>query len=346
MKTLLDIRKIPNSYWWDAQGKFDALVSNENKLKEITIQVTDKCNMNCTKCNKKNFTFQDMETETVLRIIDEACELGLKHVHFTGGEPTLHPDFVKIIAHCKDKNLRIDMSSNGTFSKELFLQLVDAGINSINISWDFILKRPKCISFIRDLKIQNVDIFLNHMVMPENYIELPTFLLLMTNYSFIKDIQLMPPRGSAQKFSKEQIKEYNKLIRHNVFMNNRFPMVKAKVFNILADKRADEGIYHDEITWPCHRSKSELRVGTKGFVTCTYLYRDGHVTCRLDKSVKEAWEICKQECKGNPPIKDMCDYSCSPEVCYFNKNVELALSKKRDDILDYVISELPATLKG
>lgn len=322
---MIDIRKIKHGYWWDSQGKFESLINNENRLKEITIQITDKCNMACLKCNRINFTFEDMKTDDILRIINEACELGLKHIHFTGGEPTLHPDFVEILKICRSKDLRIDMSTNGKFDIKLAKQIVDAGINSINISWDFIDIVPQCIDFIFNF---SVDIFLNHMVMPSNYKELPSFLLhIKKNYSKIIDIQLMPPRGSAEKFTKEQIEDFKNTVAlcAQIYSEDRFPMVKEKVSTML-DYEADKGIYHQKIEWPCHRSKSELRVGSKGFTTCTYLYRDGHVTCGLDKSVKEAWEMCKIECQGSPPIKEMCDLSCSPEVSSFNQFVEIKFS--------------------
>jgi len=323
---MIDIRTIKNGYWWDSIGKFDALVNNELSLRELTMQITDRCNMNCIKCNKRNFTFEDMKSEDVVRIINESCDLGLKHIHFTGGEPTLHADFVDFVKLCRSKDLRIDMSTNGMFNYEMGKSLVDAGINSINVSWDYIDKEPECISFIGDFPIK---VFLNHMVIPDNYDKLCDFLLHVFNLKFIEDIQLMPPRGDAQKFTKEQINDFcqavdksHVLSRSIVSGKRRFPMVAYKICDLLTDSEADKGIYHERISWPCHRSKAELRVGCKGFVTCTYLYRDGHITCGLDHSVKDAWEKCMIECESIPPVKHMCDFSCSPEVCYFNYFVE------------------------
>lgn len=321
---MIDIRKITNGYWWDAQGKYKAIVNKEISLREITIQVTDKCNMACKKCNKVNFTFEDMETYDILRIIDEAYELGLRHVHFTGGEPTMHPDFIGIVQYCRDLGLRIDMSTNGKFNHEYTKKLVLAGIDSINVSWDFIDREPECF---KSWKPSGIRWFINHMVMPSNYKELPDFLkYIKENYPYIVDIQLMPPRGTADKFTKEEISDFyhdSALVQESYrSAKDRFAMVEKKVYDILADDDAPKGIYHSRIEWPCHRSKVELRVGTKGFATCTYLYRDGHVTCDLTHSVKEAWEKCQEECKGSPPVPSMCDYSCSPEVAYFNYFVE------------------------
>jgi MoaA/NifB/PqqE/SkfB family radical SAM enzyme len=320
---MIDIRKITNGYWWDAQGKYDTLIGNKLSLKEITIQVTDRCNLACPKCNKVNFTFKDMDTYDILKIIDEAYDLGLKHVHFTGGEPTMHPDFIGIVKYCRAYGLRIDMSTNGKFNDEYINELALAGIDSVNVSWDFIDKVPDCF---KNWKPSEIRWFINHMVMPSNYKELPDFLKHIKEfYSYIIDIQLMPPRGTADKFTKEQIEDYytDAIVKESFnIAKDRFTMVEKKLSDILIDKEAPKGIYHTKISWPCHRSKVELRVGPKGFATCTYLYRDGHVTCGLDNSVKEAWERCKNECQGKPPVPHMCDYSCSPEVAYFNYFVE------------------------
>lgn len=337
---MIDIRQIKNGYWWDAQGKFDSLIKGEEFLKELTMQITDKCNLQCPKCNKTNFTFQDLPTEGALRIINEACDLGLRHIHFTGGEPTLHQDFIDIVKLCTSKNLRIDMSSNGTFSKDYALALDTAGMDSLNFSWDFLDKRPNCASFIDNP--WKIKWFINHMVMPSNYLELPDFLKEIVNnpeYKNIIDIQLMPPRGTADKFSADQVDQFNDSIASKCFeiAKNRFPMIEAKIFEILSkDENGDapSGIYHIPLNFPCHRSRVELRVGTKGFSTCTYLYRDGKIFCDLNHSVKEAWGICKDQCSFNiPPVPHMCNFSCSPEVVNFNYFVEMEI--RRDRKMDF-----------
>ena len=322
---MIDIRKIKHGYWWAAQDKFLSLTHKINSLKEITIQVTDLCNKNCAKCNKVNMTSKHMDTKEVIRIIDEAVKLGLKHVHFTGGEPTMHPDFLDIIKHCRDYDLRVDMSTNGMFDSSYGRKLSKSGINSVNVSWDFIRDVPKCFEHINSLKM---DLFVNHMVMPANFQELSGFLFLIKNsrgWDRLIDIQLMPPRGTAEKFTKDQVDWFNKVVvpESLKIAKGRFPMVEAKLLEILPEG-AEKGIYHRPIKWPCHRSKAELRVGCSGFTTCTYLYRDGKVTCGLHNSVKDAWGKCRTMAKKAPPSK-MCELSCSPEVSGFNEIVELAL---------------------
>lgn len=322
---MLDIRDIEHGYWWNAKDKYNLLVHKVVSLKEITIQVTDRCNMACPKCNKVNMTCEDMKTDDVIRIIDEAVELGLVHVHFTGGEPTMHPDFPDIVKHCRSLGLRVDMSSNGKFNREYAKKLNDAGISSINISWDYTSQIPQCLE---DPRFLEAELFVNHMVMPANFQRLSGFLYFikaMPKYDQIIDIQLMPPRGTADKFTAPQLDWFNSVIAPESWRiaQDRFPMVVAKVLGMLPPSSVD-GIYHEPITWPCHRAKAELRVGVQGFSTCTYLYRDGKVTCGLDMSVKEAWQKCRAMARKAPPLK-MCETSCSPEVANFNCFVEEGL---------------------
>jgi len=322
--SMIDVCKMKHRYWWAAKDKFDALVENRPYLQEMTIQITDRCNLSCEKCNKRSFENRDMPFDKVIEIINQGKALGLRHIHFTGGEPTLYPEFHEVVRHCVSKGIRVDMSTNGYFNEDVMKKIVDAGINSINVSWDDIWKKPPCIDFVFDY---DRDIFLNHMVMPSSYFKLVDFLIYVMQYPKIVDVQLMPPRGDAEKFTKSQINAFNVCVSPRVFeiSKHRFPMVQRKILYLL-DDGATEGIYHRPIDWTCHRSKMELRVGNKGYSTCTYLYRDGLQMCSLDKSVEEAFEICKRKCakKGKPT--EMCDQSCSPEVAYFNYNVEKAIN--------------------
>jgi organic radical activating enzyme len=326
---MFDIRRIKNGYWWKATEKAEALVNGSNKLTEMTMQITDECNMNCPKCNKINMTNKDIPLDTVLRIIEQGCTLGLKHIHLTGGEASLYKDLPYVVEYCRSKNLRIDISSNGKFSREVGEALAKAGISSMNISWDFIDNPPDCLDFIFDL---GFDVFINHMVMPDNYIELLAFLnYVREKYPKVIDIQLMPPRGDAEKFTTEEIIEFEEKMVEPCYMvsNKRFPMVANKIRELLSSPEAEKGIYHNKIQWECHRRKSEIRVGPNGFATCTYLYRDGHVTCGLDKSVREALDLCIKDCCGIPPIREMCDYSCSPEIAYLNYFIDKEIKKNR-----------------
>lgn len=71
-------------------------------LDTLWLQITGTiCNLACTHCfitcGPKNDSHPFMEFETVLDILDEAEEHGLKEVYFTGGEPMLHTEFDQLV---------------------------------------------------------------------------------------------------------------------------------------------------------------------------------------------------------------------------------------------------------
>lgn len=57
--------------------------------------------------------------------IDEACKLGVSSVTFTGGECTIHPDFLQIYEYAYEKGLQVGMISNGSMITDEILALFD-----------------------------------------------------------------------------------------------------------------------------------------------------------------------------------------------------------------------------
>lgn len=66
----------------------------------VTIELTDKCNFECTHCYKEAGHSNDcfLDTELAIRAL-ESLKGKAWQVEFTGGEALLHPDFVKIVEH-------------------------------------------------------------------------------------------------------------------------------------------------------------------------------------------------------------------------------------------------------
>jgi len=327
----IDIRNVKNSYWWNSKKKQENILiflkGNPASLTEITIQITDKCNRRCIKCNRISFTDSDMSRDSVIKIIKQSRDMGLEHVHLTGGEPTQHPNIVFIIGFCKKSGLRIDLSSNGFFSKDLAIRMCNAGLDQINISYDSLSDVPPGLHYAR---YAGLNTFVNHMVLPSNYREMPEFIRRLHNdFPFVIDIQLMPPRGTAKKFSRKEIRDYVKNYARpskELACEFGYKMLAAKLDVVLGTNEhewglAEQGIYHRLIDVPCMRGATEIKVGVKGYSPCTYLYRDGFfisgITTPLDESFKKSIEFCF---KSSPPNR-MCQKSCSPELANFNVNV-------------------------
>jgi organic radical activating enzyme len=78
----------------------------------IEISPCGVCNADCAWCFYRNKqTGNILQTEILLRFINEAKELGTKAITWTGGgEPTLHPDFKAIV---KNVNITQGLITNG-----------------------------------------------------------------------------------------------------------------------------------------------------------------------------------------------------------------------------------------
>ena len=89
----------------------------------LEIELTTDCNLNCVNCDRscrQAPSKENISYEQIKRFVDESVER--KHfwyvIKLAGGEPTLHPDFERILLElkrCKDQyvNTKIWVNSNG-----------------------------------------------------------------------------------------------------------------------------------------------------------------------------------------------------------------------------------------
>ncbi len=88
----------------------------------INLDLTTACSYACPFCvdvkiinNGKFFSYKQMTDS-----IDVLCQHGLKSVLLIGGgEPTLHPDFGRIVKYLKRKNLQVGIVTNGSFVEKI-----------------------------------------------------------------------------------------------------------------------------------------------------------------------------------------------------------------------------------
>jgi radical SAM protein with 4Fe4S-binding SPASM domain len=77
------------------------MVSSMQKgLRELKIELTQRCPLACVHCSTSSHRRQSssLPHETVVRLLREAAELGVKKVVFTGGEPLVYPNLREVIS--------------------------------------------------------------------------------------------------------------------------------------------------------------------------------------------------------------------------------------------------------
>ncbi len=107
-------------------------------LKEIKIEVTDLCDRFCKHCSSnatyKRDNYQSLSCVLVYRIIDEASQMGVESIAFTGGEATLWPYLIDAIKYATNKGIETKlytMCYRTDSNLELLEQLVNNGLSEI-----------------------------------------------------------------------------------------------------------------------------------------------------------------------------------------------------------------------
>lgn len=123
-----------SNYWDDfairVSESIEALNNNTfPDLKRLTVHITTACNFNCSYCNMKCST-NHMDNNLLIKIIDEFKDMGGSIIHFTGGEPTLYPQFMSICEYAKSSRLTVSMNSNA------FLKINTENVDKLKTSFD------------------------------------------------------------------------------------------------------------------------------------------------------------------------------------------------------------------
>src|SRR5881227_2969772 len=82
----------------------------------LLAELTHRCPLGCPYCSNPlelDARTGELDTATWLRIFSEAAELGIIHIHLSGGEPASRRDLVEIVAHCAEAGLYTNLITSG-----------------------------------------------------------------------------------------------------------------------------------------------------------------------------------------------------------------------------------------
>ncbi|MBN2388182.1 MAG: radical SAM protein [Anaerolineales bacterium] len=103
----------------------------------LDLALTYHCNNDCAHCyNVEGRALDELSTADWKRVIDKAWDLGVPHIIFTGGEPTLHADLPELIAHAESNGQITGLNTNARrLSDQRFVErLVVAGLDHVQIT--------------------------------------------------------------------------------------------------------------------------------------------------------------------------------------------------------------------
>lgn len=111
-------------------------------IRYLRISLTDRCNLRCVYCMPEKMVFLPREElltdEELIRLARLFAELGFDKIRLTGGEPTVRPNLVELVARMAAlPGIReISMTTNGLRLKTLAEPLARAGLKRVNVSLD------------------------------------------------------------------------------------------------------------------------------------------------------------------------------------------------------------------
>lgn len=114
---------------------------NIHSLSRVYIEPTSRCNLTCTTCIRNTWKepLGDMDMAVFDRLTTQLKRFPhIESVMFGGfGEPTAHPEILRMIAAVKELGLRIEMVTNGTRLDDAMLAgLMASGLDMLWVSFD------------------------------------------------------------------------------------------------------------------------------------------------------------------------------------------------------------------
>jgi cyclic pyranopterin phosphate synthase len=114
------------------------------ELTGVRVSLTDRCNFDCVYCHNEGLgdtrgplepQDDEMSADEVIDFLEVAAEYDVEAVKFTGGEPMLREDLEEIIERAPAA-MEVSMTTNGTFLPGRAPDLVEAGLERVNVSQD------------------------------------------------------------------------------------------------------------------------------------------------------------------------------------------------------------------
>lgn len=237
----------------------------------MDLALTYRCNDHCAHCyNARPRDFPELPTADWLRILDKLWEIGIPHVVFTGGEPSLRQDLPQLIAHAEANGQITGLNTNARrLSDAAFVQaLVEAGLDHVQITVES--HRPE----IHDQMVQARGAWKQTIAGLRNVLD--TSLYVMTNTTMLRENS--PFLGDTLDFLAEvgvPTVGLNALIYSGKGLKVGTGLSEAELRPLLEIARERTARHGQRLIWYtptqyCHFDPMQLDLGIKGCTAALY----------------------------------------------------------------------------
>lgn len=104
----------------------------KKRFKKIYVEITNRCNLNCSFCGNNNRKKESMNIDQFKIVLDKIKNYTDYIYLHVKGEPLIHENLEEIIALCNKKGLNVNITTNGTLIKNNIELLKN--VRQVNVS--------------------------------------------------------------------------------------------------------------------------------------------------------------------------------------------------------------------
>lgn len=266
----------------------------------MDLAITYRCNNDCPHCyNARNRNHPELPYKDWEVILKHLWSLGIPHIVFTGGEPTLHADLSKLIHYSEEIGQITGLNTNGRRLKEKAFtrNLISAGLDHVQITLESQNKD------IHDRMVNHPGAWAETVAGIKNAVD--GNLYVMTNTTLLKDNSDTLP-GLLDFLASEGVKTVglNALIYSGRGRTVGTGLSAEELPDLLSIAREITSKNDQRLIWYtptqyCHFDPVQMELGVKGCTAALYnmcIEPDGNVIpCQsfyspLGNILKDSWE--------------------------------------------------------
>jgi len=263
------------------------------KFRVISLHFTNKCNLNCPMCYKKDDSGEALPHSFFLKLVPYLSKI-THQVALGGGEPFMCPDFVeKFSKKCKKYNLICNATTNGTLKDEIiehskYLTMLSVSFDKYKVS-----DLREHLNLLKELRESGIRIGSN-LLIDSDMFKPPTV--------FVKLVYLLFSQAERVFALYPKNWEFIPILKYKIYYE--FLSIRFKHFYIddLTYKILSENRYKN---WrePCHYGKDIININMDGTITGCSFSKDVAMKIEKPKDLLKVSEIKFKEFYSCPHLR-------------------------------------------
>lgn len=306
----------------------------------VSFELTHRCTFRCVHCYLgdqeaiRKHRHRELDTKTILGLLDEMVEAGTLFLTLTGGDPMLHPDFIRIYEHAVRAGLLVSVLCNGSLITDEIVRsfirypprIVEITIyGAIRSTFEAITQKSgsftACLHGIELLRKAGVRLRLKTVVMTLNHDELSAMRKMSEDMGlqFRHDSLLHPAVANADNAGRTNCADHlQDVLRFRLppelaveadFQVKELTHALVEAFRKSGDKKMSNELY------TCQAGRTACHIDPYGIMQPCLITPSHSVVC-VKKGIKDAWKKMHEAFSAPTHVQSFSCNSCQDrKIC-------------------------------